>query len=235
MLLQLLDLGVELLHGGRVVSTHPLEAIRKIATQLGMFVQGVSACPCLRRRAGLIDADESDGHADGLLQIAPEVITHGGKSSRRAALLPGGADVRERIVRLRSRDGAEADERMAGGEFLLGDGGFVERKFHVRRAGANPHVAHEDVLAFDSVLALHDERRRRGAGLERAELHLPAAQWTGQLSERSDAHLLSLKLDRDQLALVRPTPESQRQFALKHHVVGENSGQPHVRARGGRP
>ena len=122
-----------------------------------------------------------------------------------------------------------------GGEFLLGVGGFVERKFHVRRAGANPHVAHKDVLTFDSVLALHDERRRCGIGLERADFHLPAAQRTGQLPERGDAHLLSLKLDRHHLALVRPAPESQRQFALKNHVVGENSGQPHVRAHGERP
>ena len=104
--------------------------------------------PGLGRRAAAIGADQPDGHAQGLVQLPAEKVSHARKARHR---LGRANDPLAFTVALRLEGNFKANlEQTNPGMielgYLRGTEGGRKRPGHVRLPGANPDLAHEDVV-----------------------------------------------------------------------------------------
>jgi len=92
----------------------------------------------------------------------------------------------------------------------------ANRPGHVRLAGTEPHLPHEDILDLDRVGSLHGEGESlgNGQGIE-PQFPLPIGSRRGRLC-------LSRDRDRDLLSRRRRPPDWDGNVALEDHVAGEH-------------
>ena len=114
------------------------------------------------------------------------------------------------------------DERMlAVGDFLLGIRRTGNRPFHVGLTGAQPDLAHKDILQ-NSFPALTGYRQ-----FASHEAFLHSRQLGRPLPFRADfdGNFLAAEIDLHFFAGVTPTPEDYFLARLQHHVVAEQVGE----------
>ena len=122
------------------------------------------------------------------------------------------------------RHADEMDLRIVSrGDFFLCPANAGDRKLHVRLAGANPDLAHENVFELDLVLA-GDRQRIRSTDGQRIEFDAPLA---GRCVGASDLRLIA-DLHGDFLALIGPAPDRHRNIALEHGVFRKHRRQANI-------
>ncbi len=130
-----------------------------------------------------------------------------------------GLKMRERRGAADVRDAQQADPvALGGGNFSRRIQGSGHRQFHVRLAGAQIHIAHQNIgdrLAA-ARLRMHAERKRTAGG-QGGQRNAPMAAGVGARLERGGTHRY-----RDAIAGGCLTPHRDRPIALQDRVVREH-------------
>ncbi len=166
--------------------------------------------------------DQADRHLQLAVELTTEEVARGAEAAPQAlghgvgvAGQPRQVGGVGRLLGDLARHGQQADVGVFGLLDLVIVVAGADAHLHVRLAGADPHVAHQDVGDR------HGDRTgdRHGvgtAGRERADLHRPTPIGRG-----GGRALRTVHRHRDHAAGRRPAPHRHRHVALQHGVVAE--------------
>ena len=200
--------------------------------EASILLQHIAAHPGLRGAAAPRVVDQTHRHIERLMQRAAEEKAHTAEFAHIGwrALRPRAFEVILRLLRADLRHGDEADVwELRRGDLQIGVIALRDAPLHVRLAGADPHLADEDVFELHLVGALDAHRRGFRAGRHGIEFHGPLALRIGLaglgLAAESDSDLRAGRV---------PAPDRVRLLLLKHHVVADDGGEFDFRVRGSR-
>jgi hypothetical protein len=126
-----------------------------------------------------------------------------------------------RLRRRNAGDMQQAKFRIVGrSDFFLPAHRRDHREIHVRLPGAKPHLADEEVVQLDPVLAANGHKMDLAVGGHGRQDNLPVALGIGRGGRRC-----LVERHGDLFAGVGPAPDRQRPIALQDHMAAEDLGQ----------
>ena len=201
--------------GGGLETRHAIKAVRR--------------SPRLNVSAAVRRMDDADGTLERLLQFLAKVVTHRRELARRlrrshrpSALaifrrLPRTGLLHEELPQHRIRRARDLRIRIRRGS---------QGQLHVRLPRREPHLAGHHVVNDDLIFALDDHLERPLRRVLEIQRSLPTARSIGHGFSgcRADRHP-------DFLTRIRLAPHGHHLRFHQHEMVGENRGQPHLRAQ----
>ena len=177
--------------------------------------------PSLNRCPTPTCMEQADGHAELPGNLPREKITHGSKAAHglRRTNFPASVQIRTRESGHRARDLEMTDfGKLRRSFFRVIIRRLGNRPFHVRLAGAKPHLADENIGEDQFVGTADRQVLRFVIRGKRVECHPPFAPRIGGghllLPGKGHGHGLT--------RCSRP-PDGQRHVALQHHIVAEKA------------
>jgi hypothetical protein len=94
--------------------------------------------------------------------------------------------------------------------------GFLKMHLHVRLAGTDPHIAHQDIIEFLNAVGGDEHERIGTTGGKGTEVEAPSAEFIG-----AGAGFLAAEMDFDNCAGPGGPPEREARISLQNGMVGK--------------